>query len=250
MTENRPLADRVAVVTGAAGGIGQAVCVDLAGRGAVVVAADIRDLGETAGLLDGDPQAHRFPLLDVTSREETVALAAQVEAELGRCDVLVNNAARLESVSWDELDPALWREVMAVNLDGPMLMCKAFVPLMRRGGWGRIINVSSGSVMQPIRGSVAYRASKMGLIGFTRALSAELGEDGITVNAVCPSITDTPMATAGLRPEHITAMVARQAVARIARPEDISGAIAMLISSDSGWVTGQTILANSGASFL
>jgi NAD(P)-dependent dehydrogenase (short-subunit alcohol dehydrogenase family) len=224
------------------------VCVDLAQRGAIVVAADIRELDETRDRLDGAP--HQFVSLDVTSRDETAALADRVESELGRCDVLVNNAARLESVSFDDLDLELWRAVMAVNLDGPMLMCKALVPLMRRGGWGRIVNVSSGSVMQPMPGSIAYRASKMGLIGLTRALSAELGEDGITINAICPSITDTPMATAGLRPEHIAAMVGRQAVKRIARADDISAAVALLVSPEARWITGQTVLVNSGGSFL
>lgn len=248
MTERPPLASRVAVVTGAAGGIGQEVCVDLAQRGATVVATDISPLHETRDRLDAG--AHQFVSLDVTSPEQIAALAAQVQSDFGRCDILVNNAARLESVAWDELDHELWRAVIAVNLDGPMLMCKALIPLMRGGGWGRIINVSSGSVMQPMPGSIAYRASKMGLIGFTRALSAELGEHGITINAVAPSITDTPMATAGLRPEHITAMVARQAVKRIARADDISAVIALLVSPDAGWITGQTILANSGGSFL
>jgi NAD(P)-dependent dehydrogenase (short-subunit alcohol dehydrogenase family) len=248
MNDSPPLADRVAVVTGAAGGIGQEVCVDLADRGAIVVATDIRQLDETRDRLNGAP--HHFVSLDVTSPQRTAALAERVESELGRCDILVNNAARLESVSWDELDLELWRAVIAVNLDGPMLMCKALVPLMRRGGWGRIINVSSGSVMQPMPGSIAYRASKMGLIGFTRALSAELGEHGITINAVCPSITDTPMATAGIPPEHITAMVSRQAVKRIARADDISAIVALLVSPDARWITGQTILANSGGSFL
>jgi NAD(P)-dependent dehydrogenase (short-subunit alcohol dehydrogenase family) len=244
----RSLDGRTAVVTGAARGIGQAICLNLADRGATVVATDIRELDVTRARLRGGP--HLFRRLDVTSMAEIDELAAGVEAELGRCDMLVNNAARQESSPWDELEPELWREVMAVNLDGPMLMCKAFVPLMRRRGWGRIVNISSDSVLAPIVGSVAYRSSKMGLIGLTRALSSELGEHGITVNAICPSITDTPMATEGISEERIAWAVARQAVKRIAQPEDIASAVTLLTSDDARWITGQTILVNAGASFL
>jgi NAD(P)-dependent dehydrogenase (short-subunit alcohol dehydrogenase family) len=241
-------AGRVAVVTGAAGGIGQEICVGLADRGATVVALDIQELDATWRKLGGAP--HQVQRLDVTSRPEIDFLAERVQSEHGRCDILVNNAARLESQPWDELEFELWRQVMAVNLDGPMLMCKAIVPLMRRNSWGRIVNIASGSVMQPIVGSVAYRASKMGLIGLTRALCTELGEDGITINAACPSITDTPMATAGISKEHIAGMVSRQAFKRIAQASDIAGAVMFLTGEDSGWVTGQTILVNAGASFL
>ncbi len=239
---------RVAVVTGAAGGIGQSVCLVMAECGTTVVAVDIRELEETERLLGGAP--HQASRLDVTSPAEIDALARRIENELGRCDILVNNAALHEARRWDELELELWRDVMAVNLDGPMLMCKAFVPLMRRNSWGRIVNIGSSSILQPIVGSIAYRASKMGLIGLTRALSSELGADGITVNAACPSITDTPMAVAGISDEMIAGMVARQAIKRIARPGDIAAAVMLLASEESGWITGQTILVNAGASFL
>lgn len=239
---------RVAVVTGAAGGIGQTVCVTLAERGATVVALDVQPLEETDHLLGGSP--HLSARLDVTSPSEIEALARRVETEHGRCDILVNNAAIHEARRWDELELELWRRVMAVNLEGPMLMCKAFVPLMRKHDWGRIVNVASGSVLQPILGSIAYRASKMGLIGLTRALASELGEDGITVNSACPSITDTPMAVAGIPDDVIAAMVSRQAIKRLAQPADIAGAVMFLTGEDSGWITGQTVLVNAGASFV
>ena len=241
-------AGRIAVVTGAAGGIGRAICVGLAARGATVIGLDIGELGQTAAELGGAP--HEVHHLDVTSTAEVAALANRLDAGHGRVDILVNNAARLESLTWDELNFEQWRKVMAVNLDGPMLMCKALIPLMRRTGWGRIVNIASGSVMQPLDVSIAYRSSKMGLIGLTRALSSSLGADGITINAACPSITDTPMATAGLSPEHVAGMVSRQAFKRIAQVDDIAGTVMFLTGEDSGWITGQTILVNAGASFL
>lgn len=248
MTDPEPShADRVALVSGAAGGIGQAVAVGLAQRGATVVATDVQSLEETALLLG---RGHLCAPLDVTQPSQIEALAQRIAEAHGRLDILINNAALHEASRWDDLEPELWRRIMAVNLDGPMLMCRAFVPLMRRYRWGRIVNVSSGSVMQPILGSIAYRTSKMGLIGLTRALASELGDEGITVNAVCPSVTDTPMAAAGIPDAVIAGLVARQSIKRFAQPEDIAGGVMFLTGPESGWVTGQTMMVNGGASFL
>jgi NAD(P)-dependent dehydrogenase (short-subunit alcohol dehydrogenase family) len=245
----RPHEGRVALVTGAAGGIGQAIALGLARQGATVVAADISDLADTAARLAELGRAHRAETLDVADPGRIEAVRAAVAVDLGRCDILVNNAAILEAVRWDALDHDLWRRVMTVNVDGPMLMCKAFLPLVRAGGWGRIVNLSSGSVMVSMPTSIAYRTSKMAVVGFTRALAAEVGVDGVTVNAVCPSITDTAMGRQ-LPEEAIAGAVRGQAIPRLAQPDDIAGSVLALVSDEAGWITGQTVLANGGGSFL
>lgn len=249
MTAAGSHAGRTAVVTGAAGGIGQAIAVGLAARGATVVATDVADLGETADRLGSAGDGSRVATVDVTDAASVEHLREEVQARLSRCDILVNNAAILETKSWDELEYELWQRVLRVNLDGPMLMCKALVPLMRTGGWGRIVNVSSGSIQQPIPVSVAYRTSKMGLIGFTRAMSAALGGDGITVNAICPSITHTPMVD-DMAEDVIADGISRQAIKRLAEPADIAGGVFVLTSDDAHWITGQTVLVNAGGTFL
>jgi NAD(P)-dependent dehydrogenase (short-subunit alcohol dehydrogenase family) len=244
-----PHAGRVAVVTGAARGIGREIAAGLAADGATVVAADIGDLAETGELLSAAGPSPLLEALDVGDAEAIDAFAARVSDRLGRCDILINNAALLETLTWDQLDYETWQRVMRVNLDGPMLMCKALLPLMRERGWGRIINVSSGSIAVNSPISIAYRASKMGVIGLTRALALEVGADAITINAVCPSVTNTAMG-AELPQQAIEAGVARQSIKRFAEPPDIAGAVLMLADDRSGWITGQTIMANAGAAFL
>ena len=132
--------------------------------------------------------------LDISDPASVEEARAHVEAGLGQVDILVDNAATFESVTWDALDFDHWQSVMSVNLNGTMLMCKAFLPLMRGRGWGRVINIASASVAIASPVSIAYRASKMGIVGLTRALSATLGDEGITINAVVASLTHTAMA--------------------------------------------------------
>ncbi len=200
-TSDKPHAGRVAVVTGAARGIGQAIAVGLAGQGATVVIGDVGDLTQTSELVAKVGHPAVAASLDISDPAMVDGVRERVADEFGRVDILVNNAAIFESATWDDLDFALWQKIMTVNLNGPMLMCKAFLPLMRGRGWGRIINMASATVAIASPVSIAYRTSKMAVIGFTRALSATLGDDGITVNVVLPSLTRTAM-TEGL-PEAI-----------------------------------------------
>ncbi len=191
---DRPHQGRVALITGGSRGIGQAVAVELARRGAHVVIGARTDQSETAQLVaeaGGEALALTLDISDPASVEEA---RTRVEADLGKVDILVNNAATFETATWDALDFELWQRVMSVNLNGTMLMCKAFLPLMRGRGWGRVINIASASVAIASPVSIAYRASKMGIIGLTRALSATLGDEGITINAVVASLTNTAMA--------------------------------------------------------
>lgn len=242
---------RVAVVTGAARGIGQAICAGLAERGAMaVVGVDVLDLGETASRVTEAGARWLGLEVDLRSPECGREVAERVTAEFGRCDILVNNAAVDDAIDWDSLDGDRWRNVMTVNLEAPFHLCKALVPLMRENAWGRIVNVASGSVMAPIPQHVAYRASKMGLIGFTRALAVELGDDGIVVNVMSPGVTRTAMVQAGLASTALEAAAQNRAIRRVAEPDDLVGTVLFLTSEDAAFVTGQTILANGGACFV
>jgi NAD(P)-dependent dehydrogenase (short-subunit alcohol dehydrogenase family) len=242
--------DRVAVVTGAAQGIGQALCRRLAERGATVVGVDVAPLAATGALVTQAGGEWLDVRADVSSEHDVEALATTVRERFGRCDILVNNAAIDDAIEWDDLDLDRWRRVLAVNLDAPFLTCKALVPLIRAHGWGRIVNLASGSVVRPMPRFVAYRASKMGVIGFTRALAFELGKDGITVNVTSPGITRTPMASASLGAGALEAEASTRAIPRVAEPDDVVGTILFLTSEDAAFVTGQTLMANGGAAFV
>ena len=247
-TTDKPHAGRVALVTGAARGIGQAIAVGLARQGATVVIGDVGDLAETSELIAKAGNPAMVARLDISDPAVVDRVRERVADELGRVDILVNNAAIFESATWDELDFALWQRIMAVNLNGPMLMCKAFLPLMRGRGWGRIINMASATVAIASPVSIAYRTSKMGVIGFTRALSATLGDAGITVNVVLPSLTRTAMSE-GLPEAVVNNSLGRQVIHRMAEPDDIAGSVLILAADQAGWITGQTIMANGGNSF-
>jgi NAD(P)-dependent dehydrogenase (short-subunit alcohol dehydrogenase family) len=247
-TTQSPHAGRVALITGAARGIGQAIAVGLAERGACVVLGDIGDTGETVDLIEQNGQGALSVTLDISEPASIEQARDQVRGELGHVDILVNNAGMFESAGWDDLDLPLWQRVMSVDLTGPMLMCKAFLPLMRGRGWGRVINVSSATVAIASPVSIAYRTAKMGVIGFTRALSATLGDEGITINAVLPSLTKTAM-TQGLPEAIVDASLGRQVIHRQAEPGDIAGSVFVIAADEAGWITGQTILASGGNAF-
>jgi NAD(P)-dependent dehydrogenase (short-subunit alcohol dehydrogenase family) len=244
----QPHDGRVALVTGAASGIGQAVAVGLAQRGATVIVAGHGDLKATTELITPTGNSAIATPLDVSDPSSIDAVREQIANEQGHVDILVNNAGVFENATWDELDLEQWQHLMNVDLTGPMLMCKAFLPLMQGRGWGRIINISSATVAIASPVSIAYRTAKMGVVGFTRALSATLGDDGITINAVLPSLTRTPMIESVTEPI-VSASLGRQVIHRMAEPDDIAGSILMLAGDDARWITGQAIMANGGNAF-
>jgi NAD(P)-dependent dehydrogenase (short-subunit alcohol dehydrogenase family) len=242
-------AGRVALVTGASRGIGQAIATGLAERGAqVVLGGHVDDVSETSDRIAKSGRPALTVPLDLSDPSSIAAAGVRVKSELGRVDILVNNAGTFEAKTWDELDFEVWRHVMSVDLDGTMLMCKAFLPLMRGRGWGRIINVGSATVAIASPVSIAYRTAKMGVIGFTRALSATLGDEGITINVVLPSLTKTAMSE-GVLPAVRDASLARQVIHREAEPADIAGSVLLLAADEAGWITGQSIMANGGNAF-
>ena len=246
---HRTHAGKIAVVTGAARGIGQALAQRFAERGANVVGVDLLEQTATAALVS-KAGAQFLPVhANLTSEAEVAAAAVSTKDRFGCADILVNCAGIYPTASWDELDYATWRHVLAVNLDSQFLMCKAFVPQMRARSYGRIINFVSGIVQTSIPRFTAYRTSKAACIGLTRSLSADLGEFGITVNAVSPSFVITPGVLEAGNAHVIEQVVAGQSIKRQSTPNDIAGLVLFLASDDADFITGQTMYADGGLLF-
>ena len=240
------LSGKVAVITGAAGGIGQAIAERFAAEGANIAVADRQAADETGRLV----QAHGVKFLgltcDVSDQQAVERFAEKVRAEMGRVDILYNNAAIIGKAPFEELAFETWKSFFAVNLDGYFLMAKAFLPDLKKSGAGRIINMTSTSVWVGMPNMVHYITTKAAIMGFTNSLATELGAHGITVNAIAPSIVRT-RTTEGLEPEAVFSMLAgMQALNRTQQPQDLTGAALFLASADAGFITGQTIVVDGG----
>jgi NAD(P)-dependent dehydrogenase (short-subunit alcohol dehydrogenase family) len=248
------LAGRTAIVTGGAKGIGAHYSRALAAEGARVMIADIADAG---GLAEEIAAAHggnsvTSAVADVSDEASVKTLVAATMERFGRIDVLVNNAALfapLQETKCTEIDAALWDQVMAVNLRGPFLMVKHVAPHMQARGYGKIINIGSGTAYRGIPWMLHYVTTKGGIMAMTRALARELGEHGIRVNTLAPGFTlsDTVMSE---NPGHVNTAreraVQSRSLHRDEHPQDLLGALIFLSSADSDFVTGQTIMVDGG----
>jgi NAD(P)-dependent dehydrogenase (short-subunit alcohol dehydrogenase family) len=232
---------RVALVTGAAQGIGQAIAIALAERGAQVVATDLKMPQETLDKIGSNAIGFQ---LDVTKEEEWHSIFIK-SRDLGVVDIVVNNAGYFPNRLIDELDLATWRKTIATNLDSHFLSVKYFMPAMREKKWGRFVGISSNMVGLAIPGMSHYIATKMGIIGFMRGLANDVANDGITANAVLPGLTNT-LATASQPDEVKRATWEQQAIKRLGEPQDITGAILFLTSNDASFITGQAIVVDGG----
>jgi len=239
-------AGKVAVITGAARGIGQALAQRFAERGATVVGVDLLDQTATEALVT-KAEGRYLPIrADLTSEAEVAAAAVSANDRFGPVHILVNCAGVFPTSSWDDLDYAAWKRVLSVNLDSQFLMCKAFVPQMRARNCGRIINFVSGIFQMPMPGYTAYRTSKAACIGLTRSLAADLGEFGITVNAVSPSFVITPGVVEIGNAYIMEKIIAAQSIKRQSTSHDIAGLVLFLASDDADFITGQTMHADGG----
>jgi len=235
---------RVALVTGAAQGIGRAVALKLAAGGAKVAVVDLNDAPETMELLQGQGISIKA---DVSDYDDWKRISASVESEYGRCDIVVNNAGIYPAITIDDLTVESWRRLIAINLDSVFFSANQFVPMMKKNQWGRFINLSSSAIGLPFPGLGGYAASKMGVIGFTRGLANDVADFGITANAVLPSLTKTPGTQTQDQAEEIERIVAQmQSIKHSAEPEDIASMISYLASEDARFITGQSIAVDGG----
>jgi pyridoxal 4-dehydrogenase len=236
---------RVAVVSGAAQGMGKAVALRLGQEGATVIAADINGKGAeaTAKEIGGQSFGQQTDIGDPASVK---ALFDAVAAKAGKLDVLVNVAAIVPFVKWDELTFEEWRRVARVNFDGLFLMCKAGSDLMRKNSYGRIVNFGSNSFVAGTPNMAHYVATKGGVIGFTRALATELGGHKITVNTVMPGLTDTEGVQTTPHKDAFGFVDMLQAIKGKGVPNDIVPAVAFLASEEAHWITGQALNVDAG----
>jgi NAD(P)-dependent dehydrogenase (short-subunit alcohol dehydrogenase family) len=236
------LIGKVAVVTGAGRGMGRAIALKLAQNGAKVALVDLELPVESAEL--AGPSA--IPLAaDVSSDADWQKLAEEVDQEFGRLDIVVNNAAIFPRGPIEDMTFDAWRRGFAVNVDAHFHSARHLVPRMRRNGYGRFIAISSNSIGTAEQGLTAYMATKMAAIGFIRGLANDVAADGITANAILPSLTRTP-ATADIPEEAKELVWQQQAIKRLAEPEDVAGPIAFLASEEAGFITGQALVVDGG----
>jgi 2-hydroxycyclohexanecarboxyl-CoA dehydrogenase len=245
------MSERAALVTGGAGGMGRAICLDLAADGRTVAVADLRLDGakETASAV-ADSAGRAVPVeLDVTSSESVAAGVAAAADELGPIDIAVNNAG------WDELRPFLetdeefWDRVIEINYKGCLRVTSEVLPGMVERGFGRVVNIASdagrvGSSLESV-----YAGAKGGVIAFTKTIAREVARSGVTANTVCPGPTRTPMlegmAEAG-REKLFESLVRAVPMRRLGEPSDVSAAVAFLASERAGFITGQTLSVSGG----
>ena len=237
------LEGRVAIVTGAGQGIGRAIAEKLRAEGASVVVADknAETAEKTAAEIGGT--AH---VTDVSDPDQVSALVAATVGQFGKIDILVNDAAIVPFVPWEELDFAEWRRVMSVNIDGVFLTCKAVYPHMKEAGYGRIVNICSNVVTAGTPNMAHYVASKGAVFSFTRSLATEVGQFGITVNAVAPGLTASEGVLESPHAEAFDFVVSLQSIPRRGVPADIAPAVAFLASEEAHWITGQMLTADGG----
>lgn len=250
------LEGKVAIVTGAARGLGEAYCIALAREGASIVATDIRDCTETVAHVASAGGQAVGATADVANASSAQAIADAALHAYGRIDILVNNAAmygNLHSGRFHTLEETEWDACMAVNVKGLWQCCKAVVPVMQQQGGGSIINISSLAAVYGIANALHYATSKGAVIGFTRALARELGRDNIRVNAIAPTMVETP-GTSEMMKENLQrfaeAVKRNQTLRKTLETDDLVGTVLYLASDMSKFVTGQTIMVDGGTVYL
>jgi NAD(P)-dependent dehydrogenase (short-subunit alcohol dehydrogenase family) len=247
--DREELAGRVAIVTGAGQGMGRAVALALAERGAKIAVNDVsaERAAETLAALAAQGAGAIAVPADVTDAAAVRRMVAETIAKLGGVQLLINNAGVLRPTKVAEIAEAEWDWVIAVNLKGTFLCSQAVLPAMKAAGWGRIVNFSStaGKNVSTV-GGAHYTAAKAGILGFTRHLAKEVAADGITVNAVCPGLIDTEMVRATIDDARVDAYARSFPITRLGRPEEVAELVAFLASDRAAYITGASLDINGG----
>lgn len=245
------LKDKVGIVTGGAQGIGKAIALRLAEEGAAVVIADILDSADVKQAIEKKGGKALALHTDVSDEESVARMIDETVRHFGRIDILINNAAIFSTITrkpFYNLTRQEWDDVIRVNLTGVFLCCKAVYPHMKQTGKGKIVNIASGTFFEGLPDRVHYISSKAGVIGLTRAIARDAGNDSICVNAIAPghTITEDEERKLAGKQDFVQSTLAARCLKRLERPEDLLGTIVFLCSEDSDFMTGQTLVVDGG----
>ena len=240
---------RVAIVTGAAGGLGRTYALALAAEGAGVALWDVADASSVAGEVRALGGKASVAICDVGDPASIATAMQATDAAFGAVDILVNNAALMgpSARPMTEITTAEWDRLMAVNVRGPFECVKAALPIMRRRQYGKIVNISSGMAFKGSPFLLHYVASKGAIVAMTRAMARELGPDGVRVNCIAPGLVMTEGATAVANANVQQAAIDTRSLKREQTPDDLIGALLFLASPESDFITGQTVVVDGGS---
>ena len=240
---------RTVVITGAAGGMGRLFVARFLANGDTVIATDMAEEGLADLRTSGRGTLYTLAA-DLTDANDIDRISALARDTTGRVDVLVNNAGWFPVQPFEEIDRIGWSKVLDINLVAPAMLTRALLPLMKGRGWGRIVNIGSGSIYGGVPGQVHYVSAKAGIVGLTRSLAREFGDEGITVNIVAPGLTVTPKAREVLPEEIQEEQIKVRSLKREEVPEDLVGTVFFLASPDADFVTGQSLVVDGGNTML
>lgn len=237
---------RVALVTGAANGIGQHFCITLAAAGFRLAGIDISDQAETGRLVEEQNGVYLPLNADVAELDDMRNAMNSIVEEYGQLDIVVANAGIYPAGPFDEVKFDDWRQVMRVNVDGVFCTLQSALPHLRANGWGRIVVVSSAAIWNGVPLQTPYVASKSALIGLVRSLAGEIANDGITVNAISPGLTETENLLQSWPGSLFDWVVEAQSIKRRMTPADLASTLLYLVDEQSDFITGQTINVDGG----